>query len=191
MKSEFRIRTIIRSKSTILCAISAFAWIGYGCSSDPQNRPSPLRSDSATVHGVKAYVEFSSPGVKNRQIFGYGADFLVPYGEMWRTGANHATYVSFTDKILVDSMELDSGTYSIFTIPTDTLWTFILNQEWDQWGSYSYKDSLDVMRLNIKPRYADQSQERMLFYFAEDSLKFRWDKVRWAIPLNPLREELR
>lgn len=186
MNSVFQIRTIFRSKSITVLITCIWLLIGFGCSSDPQNRPSPLRSDSATVHGVKAYIEFSSPGVKDRQIFGIGADFLVPYGEMWRTGANRATYVSFSDAILVDSMRLDSGTYSVFTIPTDSLWTFILNKEWDQWGSYSYKDSLDVMRLNVKPRYADQTQERMLFYFAEDSLKFRWDKVRWAIPLNPL-----
>jgi hypothetical protein len=160
--------------------------VGNGCTSDPQNRPSPLRSDSATIHGVNAYVEFSSPGVKNRPIFGNGSEFLVPFGEMWRTGANHATYVSFGEDILIDTLQLDSGSYSIFTIPSDSLWTLILNKEWDQWGSYNYKDSLDVFRLNVKSRYADQSQERMLFYFAEDSLKFRWDKVRWAVPINPL-----
>jgi len=155
------------------------------CTSNPHKRPSPLRSDSAMVHGVEAYIEFSSPGVKDRKIFGEGDEFLVPYGEMWRTGANEATYVSFADEILVDSFKLDSGSYSIFTIPNEPQWTVIFNKEWNQWGSYNYKDSLDVFRLKVTPRYADQSQERMLFYFAEDSLKFRWDKVRWALPLNP------
>ena len=154
------------------------------CSSDPKKRPSPLRSDSSQVQGVNVYIEFSSPGVKNRAIFGAGTDYLVPYSEVWRTGANNATCIAIADDLMVDTFALDSGNYSIFTIPDQDQWTVIFNKEWNQWGSYNYKDSLDVFRLNVKPYYADQSQERMLFYFADDSLKFRWDKVRWAIRLN-------
>lgn len=154
------------------------------CSTDPQKRPSPLRSDSSSVHGVATYIEFSSPGMKDRQIFGNGSDFLVPYDQLWRTGANNATFISIAGNLAMDTFLLDSGSYSIFTIPTKETWTVIFNKEWDQWGSYNYKDSLDAFRLTVNPRYADQSQERMLFYFADDSLKFRWDKVRWAIPIN-------
>ncbi|MEP1033256.1 DUF2911 domain-containing protein [Ekhidna sp.] len=143
-----------------------------------------MRSDSTTVHGTTAYIEFSSPGVKDRKIFGDGPDYLVPFGEMWRTGANHATYISIAGDLEIDTFKIDSGSYSIFTIPNQDEWVVIFNREWDQWGSYSYKDSLESFRLNVTPKYADQSQERMLFYFADDSLKFRWDKVRWAIPIN-------
>ncbi|MEQ9467230.1 MAG: DUF2911 domain-containing protein [Ekhidna sp.] len=156
-----------------------------GCSPSSQNKPSPLRSDSTSIQGVDAYIEFSSPGVKDRKIFGEGADFLVPYGELWRTGANNATFISLAGDMMIDSLLLDSGSYSIFTIPAQHEWTIILNREWKQWGSYHYKDSLDALRINVRPRYSDQSQERLLFYFADDSLKFRWDKVRWAISLTP------
>ncbi len=154
------------------------------CTSDPQNRPSPLRKDTASIDGVGVLIEFSSPGVKGREIFGDGPDYLVPYNELWRTGANHATFLSVKDEMFIDTLSLDSGNYSIFTIPTKDEWTIIFNAEWNQWGSYNYKDTLDVIRLKVKPKYADQSQERMLFYFADDSLKFRWDRVRWAIPLT-------
>ena len=184
MKSVFQIRTYFRSNSVLILSATVIALAQSSCTSDPEKRPSPLRSDSATVHGINAYIEFSSPGVKDREIFGEGSDFLVPYGKIWRTGANNATYVSFGSNILVDTFLLDSGSYAIFTIPNENEWTVIFNEEWDQWGSYNYKDSLDAFRLKVIPRYVDQSQERMLFYFAEDSLKFRWDKVRWALPLN-------
>ncbi|WP_424961182.1 DUF2911 domain-containing protein [Ekhidna sp.] len=191
MKSVFQIRTYFRSNSVLILYATIIAVAQSSCTSDPQKRPSPLRTDSATVRGIDAYIEFSSPGVKDRKIFGSGSEFLVPYGEMWRTGANNATYVSFGSDIMVDTFLLDSGRYALFTIPDEREWIVIFNKEWDQWGSYNYKDSLDAFRLKVAPWYADQSQERMLFYFAEDSLKFRWDKVRWAIPLNLPPEALR
>lgn len=92
--------------------------------------------------------------------------------------------MSVEDHMMVDTLRLDSGSYSIFTIPGPDTWTVIFNKEWEQWGSYDYKDTLDAFRIEVSPYYADQVQERMLFYFADDSLKFRWDKVRWAIPIN-------
>lgn len=148
--------------------------------------PSPLRSDSTKINDIDAYIEFSSPGVKNRSIFGLGDEFLVPYGSIWRTGANKATFFSIASDMVVGGSQLDSGTYALLTIPDSLEWVLIFNKEWDQWGSYHYQDSLDALRLKVKPKYADQRQERMLFYFADDSLKFRWDKVRWAIPVTSL-----
>ena len=185
MKQHFQFRTFLRSKTSIAPIVPICCMLFLGCNPNTKkNRPSPLRYDSATVRGVDAYIEFSSPGVKNRKIFGNGSDFLVPYNELWRTGANNATYISIAGNLAIDTFKLDSGSYSLFTIPNQSEWTLIFNKEWNQWGSYDYKDSLDVFRIKVIPRYADQSQERLLFYFADDSLKFRWDKVRWAVPIN-------
>lgn len=184
MKVHFQFRTLLRSKPINASILPLCCLFVFSCSSDPQKRPSPIRSDSATVHGVEAYIEFSSPGVKDRKIFGNGPEYLVPYDEIWRTGANNATYINISNDLAIDTFLLDSGSYSIFTIPEQKEWIVIFNKEWEQWGSYNYKDTLDAFRLKIQPKYADQSQERMLFYFADDSLKFRWDKVRWAIPIN-------
>lgn len=182
MKRTFHFRTFLRSKSA--ACVSAVAVIALAsCTSDPQKRPSPLRTDTTRIAGTDLFIEFSSPAVKNRAIFGDGEGFLVPYKELWRTGANNATYINISHDMLVDSQILDSGSYALFTIPRKDEWTLIFNKEWDQWGSYNYKDSLDVIRVSVKPRFADQIQERMLFYFADDSLKFRWEKVRWAIPI--------
>ncbi|MEO9485501.1 MAG: DUF2911 domain-containing protein [Ekhidna sp.] len=184
MKAEFQFRTFFRSKSISKSILLMNVAMLLSCSSDPQKRPSPIRSDSATVHGIATYIEFSSPAVKGRKIFGDGPDYLVPHGEMWRTGANNASFINISGDLAIDTFQIDSGSYSIFTIPNQDHWVVIFNKEWDQWGSYDYKDTLDAFRLKIIPKYADQTQERMLFYFADDSLKFRWDKVRWAIPIN-------
>ena len=185
MKSILHYRTFFRSFSTLSIGGALMMILHTQCTSTTPPRPSPLRSDSAQVHGLDAYIEFSSPGVKSREIFGAGEEFLVPFGKMWRTGANDATFLSFNGDVLINTMELDSGTYSLFTIPNQNEWMIVFNHEWKQWGSYDYKDSLDVFRIKVSPRYVDQSQERMLFYFADDSLKFRWDNVRWALPINP------
>lgn len=185
MNRVFQFRTFYRSISIKSGVIALGSLLILSCSSDPQNRPSPLRSDSTSIRGIDAYIEFSSPAVRGRKIFGDGPDYLVPYGELWRTGANNATFISVAGNMIIDSLKLDSGSYSIFTIPNQDEWMVIFNREWKQWGSYHYKDSLDAIRIKVKPRHADQSQERLLFYFADDSLKFRWDKVRWAIPIIP------
>ena len=184
MKANFQFRTLLRSKTTINYLLPLCCLMAIRCSSDPQKRPSPLRSDSSSVHNVATYIEFSSPAVRGREIFGEGPDFLVPHGEIWRTGANNATFLSIAGDLSIDTFKLDSGSYSIFTIPEKDEWVLIFNKEWDQWGSYNYQDSLDEFRMKVKAKYADQVQERMLFYFADDSLKFRWDKVRWAVPIN-------
>ncbi|NQZ78081.1 MAG: DUF2911 domain-containing protein [Ekhidna sp.] len=183
MKKVLHFRTVLRSKSVV--SLLTIAWILVcSCSSNPQKRPSPLRTDTTRIAGTDLYIEFSSPAVKKRAIFGTGDGFLVPYDKLWRTGANNATYIKLSGDMFVDSMSLESGSYALFTIPGRDEWTLIFNREWEQWGSYNYKDSLHVIRVKVKPRFADQVQERMLFYFADDSLKFRWEKVRWAVPIS-------
>lgn len=185
MNKHFQNRTLDCTKLTgwILFALSSLLLLS-SCESQRQNRPSPLRSDSATVLGIPVYIEYSSPAVQSRKIFGSDTSALVPYNKVWRTGANDATFISIAASLTFDAQPLDSGTYSLFTIPSDSSWVVILNKEWNQWGSYNYKDSLDVARITVIPKIVDTSHERLLFYFAEDSLKFRWDRVRWAIPIN-------
>ena len=166
--------------SLVLGVIAAIS----SCSSDPQKRPSPLRLDSGIVNNVLVKVEYSSPGVKGREIFGEGSDFLVGYDQMWRTGANDASFMTLAEALAIDTTLFDSGRYSIFTIPSKNEWTVIFNREWKQWGSYAYQDSLDILRVQVPTYQLDSIQERMIFLIEEDSLKFRWEKTGWAIKLN-------
>ena len=156
------------------------------CSSDPEKRPSPLRIDSAKVGETLITITYSSPGVKGRKIFGAGPDHLVQYGEIWRTGANDATYITLDKKLTIDTFTLNAGRYAIFTIPNHDEWTDIFNQEWDQWGSYGYSQEKDLFRTKVTLKTTKTSTERMKFFFEGDSLKFSWEKSFWSIPIANL-----
>ncbi|MGX1024332.1 DUF2911 domain-containing protein [Psychroflexus sp. MBR-150] len=91
---------------------------------------------------------YSRPQKKGREIFGG----LVPYGEVWRTGANEATEITFYEKVTFGGKPIDAGTYSLFTIPNKDKWTVILNKELNQWGAYQYDSSKDVTRIEVKPK---------------------------------------
>ncbi len=122
-------------------------------------RPSPAASLSQTIGLTKVTIEYSRPSVRGRQIWGA----LVPYGEVWRTGANEATRFSVSDDVTINGQKLSKGTYSLHTIPGETEWTIIFNSVADQWGSYSYDAAKDVLRVKATPMKAPHPHESMLF----------------------------
>ncbi len=178
-------RTLCRTKS-VSFSILAAAFFTLSCSVDPQNRPSPLVVEDAQINEVGVKLSYSSPSVRERKIFGIGEDYLEQYGELWRTGANKATTIYFESDMLVDHLQIDSGTYSIFTIPNEEDWTIIFNSDWDQWGSYDYKQTADIMRLQVPVSRLKELREKMRLYIEEDSLKFEWELTRWGVPLANL-----
>ncbi|GAB4239909.1 MAG: hypothetical protein Tsb0034_16070 [Ekhidna sp.] len=185
MRDNIHYRTPICSYLKLLTLFGLIFIVG-ACTNDPQKRPSPLTLDSGMVGNTKLKIEYSSPSVRGRKIFGSGPDYLVQYGEMWRTGANDATYITIDDVLQINSVLFDSGSYSIFTIPGKDEWTVIFNKEWKQWGAYHYKDSLDVLRVDVPVQQLDSLAEKMRFFVEDDSLKFRWEHVGWAIDLTSL-----
>ena len=90
---------------------------------------------------------YSRPGVKNRTIFGG----IVPYGQVWRTGANQATKVTFSTPVKLEGIDIPAGTYALFTVPGETEWTIILNTNSAQWGAYQYNEKADVTRFKVEP----------------------------------------
>lgn len=128
-----------------------------------QNEP-PRLSPNATVSQVVGYTEitivYSRPGVKDRKILGG----LVPYNEVWRTGANEATTIEFADDVTVQGHEVPKGKYGLFTIPGEKEWTIILNKTWDQWGAFNYDETQDLLRFKVEPQKSDFT-ERLLFTF--------------------------
>ncbi len=145
-------------------------------------RPSPSATLTQTVGLTDITIKYSRPGVKNRTIWGD----LVPYGKVWRTGANEATTISFSDDVTIEGQKLPKGTYSLHTIPGADQWTIIFNSVADQWGSYSYDQAKDVLRVNVKPQAAPMI-ERLMFEIPElttDTAKvvMRWEKI--AVPFT-------
>lgn len=145
-------------------------------------RPSPKATLTQTVGLTDVTINYSRPGVKGRAIWGS----LVPYDKVWRTGANEATTITFSDDVWINGNKLAKGSYSLHTVPGQSEWTVIFNSVADQWGSYSYDEAKDALRVKAKPETAD-FREWMGFEVPEmttDTAKvvLRWEKV--AVPFT-------
>lgn len=145
-------------------------------------RPSPKSSLMQSVGLTDITVNYNRPGVKGRQIWGA----LVPYDKVWRTGANEATTIQFSDDVWINGNKLAKGLYSLHTIPTANQWTVIFNSVAEQWGSYSYDAAKDALRIQVTPQTAEH-REWMSFEIPEmttDTAKvvLRWEKL--AVPFT-------
>lgn len=107
-------------------------------------RPSPLAIASTRYKNAYLKITYSQPHKRGREIFVK----VVPYGQVWRTGANEATELTLTRDVIINNQVVKAGTYSLFTIPEKENWTIIINSEVGLWGSYNYNSKLDVLRFN-------------------------------------------
>lgn len=110
-------------------------------------QPSPWAQVSQKYGLSQVTVTYSRPAMKGRKIFGG----LVPYGEMWRTGANKAVELKLEGDNRINGQQIEPGAYSLFTIPGQTEWTIIINKNTELWGTGGYKQEEDVMRFTVKP----------------------------------------
>jgi hypothetical protein len=119
-------------------------------------------------------ITYSRPGVKGRKIWGA----LVPYASVWRTGANAATTIQFTEDVVVEGQPLPAGTYSLHTIPGEKEWTLIFNKDANQWGSYSYDQAKDAVRVKVTPM-PGTPQEWMQFRFEDPTINSARVVLAW------------
>jgi len=147
-------------------------------------RPSPFAKVVQTVGLTDITVDYSSPGVKGRKIWGA----VVPYDQMWRAGANSATKITFSRDVSFADRPVPAGTYAFFVIPSKGAWTVILNKKADQAGTgRDYKQVDDLLRVQVTPKAAP-FRERLAYGitdFTDDkaSLALEWEKLRLAIPI--------
>ncbi len=130
-------------------------------------------------------ITYSQPNKNGRVIFGS----LVPYGKVWRTGANEATEMTITKDIQLNGTLLKTGSYSIFTIPDKERWTFIINSEVGLWGSYNYNTKFDVMRFDVSPQIiSGLTYESFTLTFEQKNeganLLIMWDNVKVSVPIK-------
>lgn len=147
-------------------------------------RPSPTAKVSQMVGLTEISVDYSSPAAKGRKVFGG----LVPFGQLWRTGANAATKITFSKDVTIEDKPVPAGTYALFSIPTATGWTLILNKNPNQGGTEQYKQDLDLARFSVKAQ-ASAMRERLTFLFSNTtdsttSLDLEWEKVRVSLPIK-------
>lgn len=147
-------------------------------------RPSPAASVSQRVGLTDISVEYSSPGVKDRKIWGD----LVPHDELWRTGANAATKITFSRDVKIAGKDVPAGTYAVLTVPARRKWTFILNSDSAMAGTRSYDKAKDVLRAEVSTDSISR-RERMTFLFADTTddgtnLRLEWDKLAVIVPIE-------
>lgn len=158
----------------------------------PIERKSPLGlATFLGEDGTYLKVTYGQPRKKGRNIFGE----LVPYGELWRTGANEATEITITEDIKMNRKNLEAGTYTLFTIPGAKEWTIILNKALGQWGAYKYEEvkDQDALTFTVSVDKSDEVYEAFTIQFEESrkgaDLVLNWDQTRIVIPITLLRKK--
>jgi hypothetical protein len=164
-------------KTTLLVLFSFFAI----SSADAQEKPkSTAEKATGTINGAKIEINYGSPSVRERKIWGE----LVPFGQIWRAGANDATTFETNKEINVEGKKLPAGKYSLFIIPNQTDCIVIFNKEAKQWGAYKYKESEDQLRVTVKQDITSTSSsvEKLVYNINGDNVILSWDN--WNIGLN-------
>ncbi|MCR6656306.1 MAG: DUF2911 domain-containing protein [Opitutus sp.] len=177
-------------RHSLVLASLAFAGL---CSAHAQNAGPkidfPAASPTAVIKQRAGLTDFeityARPSAKGRAIFGG----LVPYGEVWRTGANFATKISFNTPVKFEGKEIAAGTYELFTIPGRDEWTVILHKDKGEWGAYAYDAKDDVARVTVKPVALSQAVETFTIGFdalrdESATLTIAWDKTLVPVKLG-------
>lgn len=133
----------------------------------------------------KITLTYSRPNVKGRKIFGG----MEPYGVVWRTGANEATAIKFTDDVTIEGNKVPAGEYGLFSIPDKDEWTIILNKTAHQWGAYTYKQADDLLRFKVKTiNHADPLETLTMQFIGVDQtkceLELRWENISFSFHIK-------
>ncbi|HKR11825.1 MAG TPA: DUF2911 domain-containing protein [Pyrinomonadaceae bacterium] len=196
--------SVKRSSITVFAVLFVLCFAVSASAQVVTPRPSQQASVMQRIGATDITITYSRPGVKGRKIWGdplpeqtasvkgeatldnqnvrpKGAA-IVPYGHMWRTGANDATMFVVTDEVLINGQKLPGGTYSLHTIPGKDEWTIVFNGTANQWGSFNYDPAKDTLRVKAKPAWVNDSEEWLSFSIdpeADDAARvnLRWEKI--------------
>lgn len=175
-------------KKFFFLAVLAFFFTSEFASAQEALKPrlSPLEMVTMKYDDTYVKITYSRPHKRGRKIFGNPE--IVPYGEVWRTGANEATEITVTKPITIAGKSLDAGTYSIFTIPEEDKWTVILNSDLGQWGAYNYNSEYDVMRFTVPVENTDTMYEPFTIEFEQQNhsanILMMWVNTKVKIPVK-------
>ncbi len=145
----------------------------------PATSKSPKKTAMEIVDGNHIHIDYSSPSVRGRQIFGG----LVAYGEVWATGAHKATWIQFDRPVTIGDQNIPAGKYGLFTIPGKQEWTVILNSVWDMHLADDYDASKDVIRITCTPETLENTVESLTYSVQKiasqtTEIAISWDKTK-------------
>jgi hypothetical protein len=180
MKKTIIARTFLLATAAILFSMNLRAQ-----NEDKSKRPSPPEMAMGKVNGASIMIDYSSPSVKGRKIWGG----LVPYNKTWRAGANEATIFSTDKAIMVEGKSLPAGKYSLFAVPGEKTWTIIFNSETGQWGDKEHGEAncnpaKNVLSVTVTPKPLPSVQEKMKFDVDAYGVSLSWDKLKVPVSIK-------
>lgn len=151
---------------------------------DRSKRPSPPGTAEVSLKGKTITIDYSRPSMKGRKIMGG----LVPYGEVWRTGANEATTLTTPVDLTIGGTKVPAGKYTLWTLPSEGTWKLIINKQTGQWGT-NYDEKQDLARIDMQKSELSAPVEQFTISFdkkSEDSadLVMKWEKTSVSIPIK-------
>lgn len=174
-------------------ALCIFASVAVAArAQQPTNSPNhPVDSSSKSVPaiakgvagGVSVTIEYHSPRVRGRNIWGG----LVPYNEVWVSGAHMATKITFSKPCRIGNQTIAAGSYAFFTLPGTENWTLILNRNFKQHLTDDYDAKDDVLRLTVIPLHNQPHLERLEYFIEPTQIVLAWERIRVALPLQPVQ----
>lgn len=144
---------------------------------------SPSKYAMTMIDGAHIHIDYSSPSVRERIIFGG----LLAYGEIWQSGAHNATWISTNKDLLINDNLLKAGKYAFFTVPNKEFWTIIFNKNWKQHGKDEYNQADDVFRFDVKPKISEQLKENLTYKVEkignqQGTISLSWEKITISFP---------
>lgn len=175
-------------KTTILSLVFAGCLFFLTQESHAQTAFPPASSSTTIEQGIgikKVKLVYQRPNVNNRTIFGD----LVPFDQVWRTGANHIPAITFEEEVTLAGNKIPAGTYGLFTIPSEENWTIILSKNVEQWGAYQYKQSDDFLRFQAKSQTVTDKVESFTITFENvkptgADITLAWEHTKVSFPLE-------
>lgn len=140
---------------------------------------SPPAKAEGTIDGVKITIDYSQPSAKGRKIMGG----LVPYGEVWRTGANATTTIEFSENVKIEGKAVAKGKYGLYTLPGENEWVIIINKG-IKWGAFDYKQADDVVRVTVKPGKTASFVETFNIAVEKDKVVLNWENTSAAFKIS-------
>jgi hypothetical protein len=172
-------------KKLFTCIIAMMVFTAVNTYAQLTPQPSSTQSIVQDFGLGKINLTYSRPDVKGRKIFGG----MEPYGAVWRTGANSATVIKFTDEVTMEGNKIPAGEYGLFSIPGEKEWTIILSKQPKQWGAYLYKEADDFLRFKVKTEHVAALTETMTLAFTNVTtttcdLQMMWEHSGFVIHMT-------
>ncbi len=170
----------------IIVVLGVAGYFGMNYMMEQTKKHSPQETITYKSGNLSAEATYCRPSKKGREVFGG----LVPFGEVWRTGANEATTFTTNKKIKFGNESLEAGTYSLWTIPQETQWTVILNSEVPGWGvgfeGIALRNPIfDVLKVNVAAvDFPDETEQFTMAFEYNVNLTFTWDKTKVNVPIE-------